>query len=269
MLSSRETAKACQTYLAAWVTAQVLWCSPRIQAAEFQNGSFESPDSLPDSGALVLPAGETRISGWVVGGTNQSLTWIKNADPSITYDGKYMIGFEKNSPPGGWIEQTFDTVSGKSYRARVAVMGIDFEPFAFVTWLRVDVLSGTNGVIASKELPLASSIGGEWGVMSLPFTAVSGTTTIRFTEISQRQSTIRIDNLSVETDELELDIAMYPGITVKGAINYTYALQYQDILGTNSWVTLQTFLLQRSPTLVLDTNGLSNPQRIYRAVRLP
>lgn len=266
---SRETVNTCRTYLTALITAQYLWCSLGLRAAEFQNGSFESPDSLPPGGTLVLATGDTRISGWVVGGTNQSLTWIKIADPSITYDGKYMLGFEKSNQSGGWIEQTFDTVPGKSYRARVAVMGIDFEPFAFVTWLRADLFSGTNGVIVSKEIPLASSIGGEWGVMSLPFTAVSGTTTIRFTEISQRQSTIRIDQVLVETDEVEVDIALYPGITVKGAVNYTYALQYQDSLATNSWITVRTFLLQKSPTLVFDTNGLSNPQKIYRAVRLP
>jgi hypothetical protein len=64
-----------------------------------------------------------------------------------------------------------------------------------------------------------------------------------------------------------LEIDLYPGIKVFGTVGFTYALQYQDTLATNSWVTLQTFTLNQSPTLLFDTNGLQNPRRVYRVVR--
>jgi len=150
-------------------------------AAPFQNGSFESPDLLPDGGIQVLPAGDTRISGWMVGGADGSLSWIKNADAWPSYEGKYSIGFEKENPTGGWIEQTFDTVSNRSYRVILAVLGIRFS--TNVTWLRAEAFSGAGALILSHDVPLGASIGGQWARMAFSFTATSSLTRLRFTEV--------------------------------------------------------------------------------------
>jgi hypothetical protein len=257
-----------QTVSASLVTALIVFFSPVIAAAPFQNGSFESPDLLPDGSVQVLQTGDTRISGWVVGGTNQSLTWIKNADAWTAHDGNYLIGFERDSPPGGWIEQTFDTVPGKSYRVSIAVWAV-LSRMDGVSWLRAEIFSGSGGLISSTEIPRSSFLGVEWNVARFSFTGVSVASTLRLTEISQRLASYRIDRVSIEMEDPTVEITLYPGIKVSGIVGSTYALQYQNTLDTNIWITLQTFTLNQSPTLLFDTNGLQSPRRIYRAVKQP
>ena len=183
-----------------WLAAALAVClSPVIAAAPFQNGSFEFPDLLPEGGVQVLQTGDTRISGWVAGGTNQSLTWIKNADAWTAHDGNYLIGFERDSAPGGWIEQIFDTVPARSYRINLAALATRFST-AGGTFLRAEIFSDHGDLINHADFLLNPSSAGQWTPRSFSFTAVSSVTTLRFSEVSH-QSTIRIDNVSLEEED--------------------------------------------------------------------
>jgi hypothetical protein len=235
-------------------------------AAPFQNGGFELPDMLPEGGAVVLNAGDTRIAGWITGGTNQSVSWIK--DSPWVLDGRYLIGFEKVNPAGGWIQQTFYTVPDISYHVRFGVSGILFSGNSN-SFLKVEVFSEQGNLVASASEPVFSGFPGEPSFRSLTFTATSRTSALRFTEISQRWATLWLDAVSVEGENPELELALYPGIKITGLVGYTYAIQFQNTLNTDEWFPLTTITLQQPSQLIFDTNGLTPSQRIYRAVKVP
>src|SRR6266536_2606609 len=91
-----------------------------LNAAQFQNGSFESPVLAPGS-SLVLAPGTNGLTGWTVGNTG-AVSFVNG--PAVygtaggvgPFDGAQQIGFNGgDTPPGGWISQTFSTLVGQSY----------------------------------------------------------------------------------------------------------------------------------------------------------
>lgn len=78
-----------------------------VQAASFQNGSFENPAG----GNVLLTIHSTFATGWVVGmGTIDRVT-----SPWAATDGTHSIDLNGNSASGlGSRLQTFDTIDGHS-----------------------------------------------------------------------------------------------------------------------------------------------------------
>src|SRR5438552_19171980 len=87
----------------------------------FTNGSFESPALAPDE-SVDLPAGSTRLTGWVVGNTGL-VSWRNGPAYGVApVDGSQEIGFNGgDTPPGGSISQTFSTAIGQAYEVRFNV----------------------------------------------------------------------------------------------------------------------------------------------------
>lgn len=70
-----------------------------------------------------------------------------------------------------------------------------------------------------------------------------------------------------------LGVAMYPGITIRGAIGRPYGIDYADKLDrtpiTTNWHRLTNFFLPRTPYLFFDLTATNSAERYYRAVNLP
>ena len=67
-----------------------------------------------------------------------------------------------------------------------------------------------------------------------------------------------------------LDLKLYGGITITGAVGVEYAIQYVPYLAeTNAWLTLTNITLPRTPYLFVDTStnaDCAGGKRFYRAV---
>lgn len=85
-------------------------------AAPFQNGGFETGPS-PGGSFITLGAGDTSITGWTVGGNG------------IDYIGPYWQpsegsrSIDLNAGDAGAMSQTFDTLTGATYRVTFALAG--------------------------------------------------------------------------------------------------------------------------------------------------
>jgi hypothetical protein len=63
---------------------------------------------------------------------------------------------------------------------------------------------------------------------------------------------------------------MYAGLTLAGAVNSKYRIDYLTAFGaTNHWQTLTNVTLSSSPSLYFDLNSPTHPNSFYRAVLLP
>lgn len=67
-----------------------------------------------------------------------------------------------------------------------------------------------------------------------------------------------------------LELALYPGLVVRGRVGRSYRIDYLDALSpTNSWQTLTNFVLPASPFFVVDPRPVVFANRVYRSVLLP
>ena len=66
-----------------------------------------------------------------------------------------------------------------------------------------------------------------------------------------------------------LGLALYPGLSVTGALGSSFRIEFSDTLTNSpSWTPAITITLSNSPTLWFDTSG-ARPKRFYRAVLVP
>ncbi len=240
-------------FLAALVIA--LFAST-VPAAQFQNGSFEIGYTLP----ITLSSGDPRISGWEIGG-NGSVIWDEDS-----------IRFPGPSPKEEWIQQTFDTLPGHTYRIIYGLFhqGDGGGPSA----IKTDITSATGESLLSRT-NLMGNITGTIGFspVKIDFTATTATTTVRFTHNYSSGATreARIDNVQLFdlSAGATLATALFPGIYIEGQIGLTYELQYSTPDQPSLWHSAGTFQLDQSPKLLLvDTNSVTS-QRTYRTVLIP
>lgn len=240
-------------------------------AAPFQNGGFEVPDSLGVGEEQVLATGDTSIAGWKVGGTNGSASRIKNSSEPWphAYSGQYVIAFEKDRPTGGWIEQTFNTTVGNTLQVSLFVLPLFFNDQG--GYFRVEVFSDTGEKIVSREIGLGGPIAGEWQRVNnfVSFVATTPSSTLRISEVANRSATFRFDDIRIETATPEMQIGLYPGISVVGLVGRGYSIEYKNSVNDAEWTTLKTFQLEQSPTLVFDEEGIHHPKRVYRVTLVP
>lgn len=146
------------------------------QASPFMNGSFEL-SSAGDPGAFTtLTAGNTSITGWVVGGT------------TIDYIGSYWVAadgsrsLDLNGLGVGSISQTFDTVAGQTYRVSFAMAGNPAGGPQFKT-----LASATNTTV---YIPPPFDITGHtladlgWVTQSFTFVANASSETLTFASLT-------------------------------------------------------------------------------------
>lgn len=78
-----------------------------LEAAPFQNGSFESPGQPAGTGTILSP-GDMTITGWTVGGPAGSLQYNgQGFNGQTAFDGANYVTFGHNGATGATLSQTF------------------------------------------------------------------------------------------------------------------------------------------------------------------
>ena len=156
-------------------------------AATFANGSFEmgiNPGQL-----LILPDGSTSLPGWtVVGGTIDYIGSLWDAsDGSRSLD---LSGME-----AGRIEQTFDTILGARYQVLFDLAG-NPESAPVERRLRV-AATGSTAQDYSFDATGKRFTAMGWQTMAYNFTAISSSTTLLFTSLTNTPYGPALDNVRV------------------------------------------------------------------------
>jgi hypothetical protein len=152
-------------------------------AGPFTNGSFES------SGVYTPPAnymsyGSTFVTGWVHEVTDLGEFYTDGAAWGITAgQGTYYVGFGAFSQTGGTLSQTFDTVTGQNYVVNYLLTSQELSGPLPDQVALVEALDGST-VLGSVSNTINSPAGVWYGGLSLAFTATSGSTTLRFTDMT-------------------------------------------------------------------------------------
>jgi choice-of-anchor C domain-containing protein len=156
------------------------------------NGSFETGPVLPEWGDMYLAAGDTRLTGWTIGGTDVELA---NNVAWVTSDGVQTVGV--NGSGTGTLSQSFASVSGTQYTVSFSLSG---EPFTTpdIKHLRVEAAGQhqdfTFDVTAAWHWDM------KWETKTWAFTANATTTTLTFTSLDAGDGGAVIDKVTVQTN---------------------------------------------------------------------
>lgn len=66
-----------------------------------------------------------------------------------------------------------------------------------------------------------------------------------------------------------LDLRMYAGLTLGGAVGSQYRIEFLENLNATNWTSLTNLTLVTSPAFYVDVESPQHPTRFYRAVPLP
>jgi choice-of-anchor C domain-containing protein len=172
--------------------------------ADVINGSFESGPAMPPGAGLLLNAGDTRLTGWTIGGANveyvDTLSWA-------CADGVRSVGLNGISP--GTLSQAFATVAGTQYSVTFLLSG---EPFTdpILKHLRVSAAGQQQDFTFDTGSIWHWAMG--WTSKSFSFTANATTTTLTFTTLDAGDAGPILDDVQVvsnvgvgdDADRLEL-----------------------------------------------------------------
>jgi hypothetical protein len=169
-------------------------------AGPFTNGSFESPGVIPAPGTH-LTAGDTYVTGWVHNSTDLGEFYTDGSPWSVAAGvGTYYVGFGAFSQTGGTMSQTFDTVAGQLYGVNYILSTQELTGTLPDQIALVEALDGST-VLGSISNTINSPAGIWNNGLRLEFTATSGSTTLRFTDLTLMANTPLInwglDNVSV------------------------------------------------------------------------
>lgn len=159
------------------------------QAAPFINGSFEM--GVAPGGYTNLNAPSNAINGWTVSGG--SIDYIGSLWAAS--DGSRSLDLAGNS--AGTIEQSFDTVIGRSYSVTYDLAG---NPQGGDAIKRLSVFASGAGNVASTELfdttgRSESAMG--WSSRNYTFVADATSTTLSFASITTGFYGPALDNVAV------------------------------------------------------------------------
>ncbi|MGC1818450.1 MAG: choice-of-anchor C family protein [Casimicrobiaceae bacterium] len=147
-----------------------------VQAAPFQNGSFES-GSVPNTcNVYDLPIGSTTITGWTV--IQGAIDW-EGPSPCgwVASNGSNSIDLLGQGGSTGGIQQTFDTIPGSTYSVSFDLAG-NYGGAPVVKPLTVTVASVTQSYTFDTTGKSATNMG--WTRKSFTFTATSSSSTLAF-----------------------------------------------------------------------------------------
>jgi len=174
----------------------LLLSSAAVQAAPFQNGSFES-GTLVNTGSFdELHMGATAITGWSVlgpaGVDYVSSGYWQAADGTRSLD---LVGCDRETGGQGGVEQTFDTVPGVRYTVTFAMAGNPGEPL--LKTLQVSAAGRTESYSFDATGKTGGNMG--WTGKTFWFDATGTSTTLRFdnTSDASRCAGAALDNVVV------------------------------------------------------------------------
>ena len=177
----------------------VMMMATRSSANLIVNGSFEVP-AVPNGSFTNFPSGTMAITGWTVVGVDSSVVDGDFMQSGITFqaqDGEQwvdMAGVTSNSSSSG-VTQSFGTATGRTYLLSFYVGSA--RDNVFFNAATVD-LSINGGPRVPFHNPIAPSNMLNWQQFTVPFVAVSTTTTLTFYNGSAANNFISaLDNVVV------------------------------------------------------------------------
>ena len=235
-----------KTVLAEW--------QPNTPIAILQNGILEG-----SPGTTVLNFGYTAPTTPGIYRLRLAMTWAYAGIQHFYGDGP--LDGASNPGVGRWAEvvvrvepmqpvftSAFSNVTatlGESVTLAVEALG--GQPLSYYWFFNGSPISGASG----ESLNLPSVQYGQAGTYSVIVSNVFGTVT-------------NTAILSV------MNIKMYAGIILGGAVGANYQIDYMNALGgTNTWQTLSNVTLTASPSVFFDMDSPNQPKRFYRALLIP
>jgi hypothetical protein len=240
-----------------------------LNAAPFRNGSFESPGLTNPSTQLVLTGSE--LTAWTVSGEGtvkllNGKVGDQQFDPVV---GVHQINFSGGeTPTGGTLSQTFDTVPGTSYTVSFYVGRVG--PGGGSVGVTATVLDLNSNTIGELQVTPPQADG--YGPLSqFSFVAATTTSTIRFQDTSSTTVSVdmALDAISVTptANQFSVGLGFYATLEIEGRVGTLYRIEYSEDL--SEWLTLTTLKLTSSPFRFTDENSKNRPKRFYRVAPLP
>jgi hypothetical protein len=155
-------------------------------AATFFNGSFEDPGGTFSfaNPAEYLSFGDTFVTGWLHDGSDLGEFYTDGVNWGVTAGhGTYYVGFGAFAQTGGTMSQTFDTTAGMTYRVDYLLTTQELDVDRPDQVGLVEALDGVT-LLNSVSNTINHSNGVWINGISLFFTANSGSTTLRFTDLT-------------------------------------------------------------------------------------
>lgn len=188
-----------------------------VQAAPFQNGSFETGPT--PGGYVTLSAGDTQITGWTV--TGDSVDYIGSYWPAA--DGSRSLDLSGDA--GGGVAQAFDTVAGRTYRVGFALAG---NPDCAPTVKTVQVqATGAPSVYYLFDTTNSSLSNMGWAAQTYTFTATGTTTTLAFASQDNTGCGPALDNVAVN----DITPAPVPALSAWGLLGLAGLLGFAAMCG--------------------------------------
>ena len=154
------------------------------QAAAFQNGSFELPNTSA-SIFLAITSVAQAPTGWIPGGALGGFALFRESTGTfaglVAHEGIHLIGFGGNGSAGATIEQVFDTVPALSYTVSfyTTAQQLGNGPQSY----KAEAFTG-NGVTSlgsdAGSIPVVNS----WANHTFVFVASGTSSLLRFTDTS-------------------------------------------------------------------------------------
>jgi choice-of-anchor C domain-containing protein len=177
-----------------------LWSATAL-AQPFQNGSFETGGVTPCN-TFNVPAGSTLITGWTVSVGN--VDWLGAPVPACGWqasNGGASLDLVGSGAGGiGGVQQTFDTIPGRTYVVLFDLAGNSGAP-PTIKPLAVTV----NGVTTNFTFDTTGTSGTNmgWVTRSVQFTATGASATLNFvSDVSPSGGTLNagaaLDNVRVQ-----------------------------------------------------------------------
>ena len=199
--------------------------------------------------------GDTWLSGWDIGGTNDEVFVFNGPFQGLTADaGEQWVVFDsQNAPPPGVVFQTFSTAVGQSYVVTFAAAAVydDGAPFKS---LSATATASDGSLLATTNVVPAPT----WSTNQLNFTATTINTTLAFTDVSTPAlgPSVALDAVTVQSATNAVSAQTF-NLTALGLEPGASAivLQLSAPSGQSYILAVSTNLMNWTP---VSTNTLSN-----------
>ena len=168
------------------------------RAGVITNGSFEINSVSQGLDGVPLSSGNTDVTGWIIGNSNNSVYWEDSAGHgNPVQDGNYDISIGHNGNTGETLSQSFATTPGTKYSVRYYLSQIQFNGGDGQTMnasVTGSVLTGSQNLIVPTDQDI-------WHLEQFNFTADAASSTLTFTDTTPGdqgfQSNFALDNVVV------------------------------------------------------------------------
>ena len=87
--------------------------------------------------------------------------------------------------------------------------------------------------------------------------------------VAGSEGMLRLNNFPPGIGAATLSLSTYAGLSIEGTVGGRYQIEYSTDLNPDSWATLTTIVLPKSPYLFFDVESPRDERRFYRALAKP